>query len=334
MYGYFVTLSFPAPVRITAVYGGYGAKDVSPDTDTADVTLKLCADNSCAGRTDLEIDASGSGGRLEVQGSRLTPLGLGESSSGLMEVGVYCETDEERRSRERIQHTPPSKPSPLPPLPPPPRPSPPPALLYRDIDPKFTQTYDEVTPEPPPPLPPPAESLYELMTADPGAAGVAASAATAAIERAAASSSGGGQPSAGARPPITGAAAPVGEHKWGTTAIEFGGLAVWLLGSLAMWQLYSWRLEKYTCRQQASGAARHAGGGGGKPRKGGGVANSSKRAGGSTASSITSSVSKGGGKARYGVLEQVEDDDDDDVDTLIRKAGIHTAASSSVYTCD
>ena len=127
--GYYVSFIFPARVRMHHVYGGYGAREVTPVTAATkaggshEVVIRLCADATCPGRVSLSALRQGDE-RLELQGTRFDPLAPGESDSDLMSIDSFCETPSQYKARTT---PPPPSPSPRPPSPP--RPSASPAPL-------------------------------------------------------------------------------------------------------------------------------------------------------------------------------------------------------------
>ena len=141
--GLILTLDFPLPVVITAVYGGYAAADVTdkePNTyrsrGSKTVVIQLCADARYHGDAcPRELKAAGLSSftfeKLELQGERRAPLEEDETQTSIMAVSAQCESDAQRNARLARQATPASPP---PPAPRPPVPSPQPrAYSYEDL---------------------------------------------------------------------------------------------------------------------------------------------------------------------------------------------------------
>ena len=150
-YGYYVTFTFPQPIVIDGVYGGYGAQVVQSGAHGLEWVVRLCGAGTCpASRRDLGRSGGSSetDQALQVHGTRLGPLRLGEAATSLMEVPYLCETHGEREARLVSLISPPLLPPGPPPMPPssppplsPPMPLTPPHHTY-DIVPTYTDSYE------------------------------------------------------------------------------------------------------------------------------------------------------------------------------------------------
>lgn len=141
--GLYVTLTFPVPVVTTAVYGGYGAIDMTPKPDggrfylgATEQVIQLCAGgNHYAG----ECPRSVTGPRatadqmatLQVHGLRRAPLAAGESHLSVMDVKVRCEGNDEHAQRMWTRVSPHPPPPPLVVMHSRRQPPPPPPLMAR-----------------------------------------------------------------------------------------------------------------------------------------------------------------------------------------------------------
>ena len=125
--GLYVKLSFPVPIVATAVYGGYGAVDVTPKPPSyayrgsTELVLRLCSGgNRYNGVCPRYIVTEGAHaeklGTLEIHGERRGPLEDSEEPSSIMAVGVECEGNSEyfERTVASSGGTSPPAPSPSP----------------------------------------------------------------------------------------------------------------------------------------------------------------------------------------------------------------------------
>ena len=108
--GLYVKLTFPVPIVATAIYGGYGAVDVTPKTPTyayrgsKELVLRLCSGgNNYNGVCPRYIVTEGAQAaklaNLEVHGERRGPLEDSEDPSSIMAVSVECESNVEHFER-------------------------------------------------------------------------------------------------------------------------------------------------------------------------------------------------------------------------------------------
>ena len=138
--GLWVTLTFPVPVVITAIYGGYGAVDVTPCHElkagctqamqgSKVHTMRLCSGgNGYHGACPRYTTSKTQLATLELQGERRAPLADDESPASIMAVDVACESSAEHEKLLATVHF-----DPPPPAPPPPKgafaPTPPPSAV-------------------------------------------------------------------------------------------------------------------------------------------------------------------------------------------------------------
>lgn len=145
--GLVVTLTFPTPVIITAIYGGFGAtldetalpRSWGKAGASREQIFFLCSGgNRYTGECPSVVTGAGSQGAqrtLNIQGERHTPLTKDETQSSLMAVNVACEsTMEHMKAQMRKEIRPPPPPRPTPVFSPPPLPSPPYQYYYAAND--------------------------------------------------------------------------------------------------------------------------------------------------------------------------------------------------------
>ena len=138
--GLMVTLAFPVPVVIKAMYGGYGATDLTrkpighgsergyESMGSMTVALQLCGEARFYSGDACPTEAIGGDEqssvaleKLQLQGERRSPLNDDEVSTSIMPVSVLCESKAQHTARLVRLSTPPSPPPPSPaPLRPPP----------------------------------------------------------------------------------------------------------------------------------------------------------------------------------------------------------------------